>query len=72
MSKRPRTLEEVHAMKPKAMATFFRSATEKEILEFTDPCNGDAHSNPYIDYCGVCLGIRYGRMLKRLPVKEED
>jgi len=24
-------------------------------LTIPRPCNGDAHSNPYIDNCGVCM-----------------
>ena len=24
-------------------------------IEVPRKCNGDAHSNPYIDHCGVCM-----------------
>lgn len=27
------------------------------------PCNGEAHSNAYIDHCMICLGHRWGQMM---------
>jgi hypothetical protein len=32
----------------------------------TEPCLGEAHSNPHIDYCMCCMGFSWGRSLKRL------
>ncbi len=38
-------------------------ATQEAI---TEPCLGEAHRNPYIDYCMCCMGFSWGRSLKRL------
>lgn len=33
-----------------------------------EPCNGEAHSNPYIDNCMLCLGGAWGwRIVKDTP-----
>jgi hypothetical protein len=32
-------------------------------------CNGEAHSNAYIDHCMVCLGDRWGWTVEKLPSK---
>ena len=28
------------------------------------PCPGEAHTNPYIDHCGLCMGCTWGRVWK--------
>lgn len=33
----------------------------------TEPCSGEAHANPHIDNCMICLYTTWGRMLRRLP-----
>lgn len=35
----------------------FRYLGKNYLLE---ACDGEAHTNPHIDYCGVCLGVSWG------------
>lgn len=39
-------------------------ALEGRLEALTEPCEGEAHSNPYIDHCGLCMGVSWGRRLK--------
>jgi hypothetical protein len=39
---------------------------KKKAEEMTEPCDGEAHSNAFIDNCGSCMGISWGRKLKRV------
>ena len=64
MAKKNITVESLGSMKPKARWRFFHKATPQQIESLTEPCCGEAHSNPYIDHCGVCLNVTWGRMLK--------
>lgn len=58
------TLEKLRGMSFKARCKFFDKATPEEIEALTEPCDGDAHSNAYIDNCGRCLSAGWGRMMK--------
>lgn len=60
------TLEKLHKLTPKKLSAWFDRATSQEIESVTVPCYGDAHSNPYIDYCFTCMYTKWGRMLKPL------
>jgi hypothetical protein len=60
----PVTLERIRAMSPNRRRKFFAKASPQEIEAFTDPCYGDAHTNAFVDGCGVCLNVTWGRMLK--------
>lgn len=64
------TLAKLHEVSPKTLSKFFRQATAVQVNEFTVPCRGEAHSNPFIDNCGLCLGVVWGRMLKSMPSHE--
>ena len=37
---------------------------KKQAEEMTEPCTGEVHSSGG-DGCGLCMGIAWGRMLKR-------
>jgi hypothetical protein len=63
--KEPMTLSKLRSMTFKQRSKFFSRATSEQMAEFTEPCCGEAHSNPYIDHCMVCLGVQWGRMMKR-------
>jgi hypothetical protein len=73
MNKRPMTLNRLHAYKhdSPALRRWFANATSEEVEAVTVPCPGEAHGNPHIDHCMVCLGLRWGRVLKPLS-KEND
>lgn len=32
-------------------------------------CDGEAHSNGFIDHCGLCMGAKWGRKVNRDLVK---
>lgn len=69
--KKAQTVELVRAMSPAARLRFFRNATEEQIEALTDPCEGEAHSNAYIDHCGRCLNATWGRVLKAASNKSQ-
>lgn len=60
------TVAKLRTMSPKARRNFWRKAAEsaETVERLTRPCNGEAHTNPMIDSCGVCMSCVYGRMLK--------
>ncbi len=58
-------IEKVRKMSPKTRNRFFSQASAEQVEELTVPCSGEAHSNPHIDHCMMCLGIKWGRMLKQ-------
>lgn len=41
-----------------------RARLEARLNDLTVPCSGEAHSNPFIDNCMVCLPYTWGRVLK--------
>ena len=49
--------DEIHGagQPPSKWAEDFQVIFKAYGLEVPRPCNGDAHSNPYIDNCGVCM-----------------
>ena len=57
-------ITKIKAMKPNKRAKFLKGLSDHEIESITVPCYGEAHSNPYIDHCMVCLNVRWGRILK--------
>lgn len=57
-------IDTLHSMPPKAMRKAFALLPEHIQQLVTEPCCGDAHTNAYIDNCCVCLGLKWGRMLK--------
>jgi hypothetical protein len=42
----------------------------QEMEDMTEPCTGEAHSNGLIDNCSTCMGVTWGRQIKRVPVEE--
>ena len=58
------TVEKVRKMSPKSRRRFFGKATPEQLEALTVPCTGEAHSNAFIDNCGCCMGVTWGRMLK--------
>lgn len=60
-------LQKLHKMTPKKLFAWFNRATPEEIEAVTQPCPGDAHTNPHIDYCLRCMNTKWGRVLKDLP-----
>lgn len=59
------TVEEIRSLSAHQRHMYLYTLTRAELNLVTDPCVGDAHSNPYIDNCMVCLGTIWGRMFKR-------
>lgn len=57
-------ITKIKEMKPNKRAKFLQGLSDQELESITVPCYGEAHSNPYIDYCMICLGVRWGRILK--------
>ncbi len=62
------TPEQIRTMTPYSRRKFFSTATKEQIERVTDPCDGEAHSNAFIDNCMICAPL-WGRMLKR-PIEE--
>lgn len=60
-------LHALHAMKPKAMQKAFSQLSNEDRLAVTEPCNGEAHGNPFVDGCMCCLYTTWGRVLKPAP-----
>ncbi len=58
------TVEDVLAMPPRRRLRFWRHATDEQIEAVTEPCDGEAHRNAYIDNCMSCAPL-WGRRLKR-------
>lgn len=57
-------LQALHALKPKAMQKVFSQLSNEDRVAVTEPCNGDAHGNPFVDGCMCCLYTTWGRVLK--------
>jgi hypothetical protein len=53
----------VSAETGKALAVYERSYTGRMLK-----CPGEAHSNIFIDHCGVCLGYGWGKLPEYAPV----
>lgn len=47
-------------------------ALEEKLAAYSVPCRGEAHSNGYIDNCGLCLHFGWGVVPNRELVKAED
>lgn len=58
------TVEKLRKMSPKTRRAWFNKATPEQVESVTEPCCGEAHSNAFIDNCGVCMNATWGRMLK--------
>lgn len=43
---------------------------KEEMANMIEPCTGEAHSNGHIDNCSTCMGVTWGKQIKR--VKEEN
>ena len=46
---------ESRAKRPEDVANLLRTFASEHSLEVPRKCNGEAHSNPHIDNCGVCM-----------------
>ena len=57
-------LRKLRAMRPSKRFSAFRKLPEDTKLAITEPCPGEAHRNPYIDNCVVCLHTTWGRTLR--------
>lgn len=45
-----------------------RAAKPSKAIRFTwQPCTGAAHSEAYIDHCGLCLNHRWGFLARPAP-----
>lgn len=53
-------------LSPKARRRMLDRMTPDERLAVTVPCDGEAHKNPHIDGCTVCLHTGWGRVLRPL------
>lgn len=67
-ARRPKTIAQIRAMSYNARSTYLARLSAEEIERLTEPCDGEAHSNPFIDSCARCLGVRWGRKLKATEV----
>ncbi len=47
--------EDIHSKQPSKLASRLREVFATQGLEIPRPCNGEAHSNPHVDNCGVCM-----------------
>jgi|GEM_PF-6908203 len=61
----PVMIAKLRASKLSARGRMFAKLSPEEQLAVTVPCTGEAHSNPHIDHCMICLGLDWGRMLAR-------
>ena len=55
-------IEKDHPLKGQEIALYQRAKTGNLV-----PCDGEAHSNPFIDNCGVCAP-RWGKVEEEAPV----
>jgi hypothetical protein len=51
------------------LANRLRTIASNHGLEVPRPCTGEAHSNPHIDNCGVCLNYHWGLSGKNVKVR---
>lgn len=56
-------VSQLRAMTPAKRRRAFGNLTPAAQLAVTVPCDGEAHSNAYIDSCGSCANYSWGRML---------
>lgn len=50
------------------MAETLKSIFDEHGIAPPEPCNGDAHSNAFIDHCGVCMP-HWGKIYRNVKVK---
>ncbi len=64
-----RLLDPTQEMVKMTIAKEIETAMRQNGITEVKKCTGDAHSNPFIDHCGVCMNLGWGFSGKNVKVK---